>query len=64
MTNEFIQPILSKYEEATQTQKIIVYINAACHNSQFNLLQFCESRGIDFSNIVFTFFSLPFVVGI
>lgn len=54
MTNEFIQPILSKYEEATQTQKIIVYINAACHNSQFNLLQFCESRGIDFSNIVFT----------
>jgi len=50
MEKELISAV-EKLMEVTPTQKIAVYINGGVNEEKFNGLAFCETRGIDISNM-------------
>ena len=52
MGNELIHAVEALTETATSTQKIAVFINSEVRHERFDLVSFCESRGIDMSNMI------------
>ncbi len=50
MERELVNAV-EKITEVTPTQKIVAYLNEKMQTNSMKLVEFCESRGIDISNI-------------